>query len=236
VSVPKLAKAPTLDGTVDPAEWAGAGMAPRLNGFEREDRLMDETQRFYWGYTDDALWLAWQIQRPKDAVAPKAVITQPDKSFWRTDDAIEFMLNPRAHSKLRKSGRDFYMVWNAIGTKYDRRENFESEVTDGIRWNGAWETKSRTVPDFGWEGEVRFPLAMLEGHEKPGPGVYWIYQLCENRATPEPLVATAGYQSVGSRRAITRRCSSRDQTVCWRACWTAARWPRRARAARCSRS
>jgi len=55
VSVPLLKQAPTLDGTVDPAEWAGAGMMPRMVGFEREDRLMDEHEKFYFAYTDDAL-------------------------------------------------------------------------------------------------------------------------------------------------------------------------------------
>ncbi len=206
VSVPRLAQAPTLDGTVDPTEWAGAGMAPRMVGFEGEDRLLDEKQKFYFAYTDDppspndglrrtgALWVAWQIQRPKDAIAPKAIITEPDKSFWHTDDALEFMINCRPHSKHRKIGRDFYMIWNALGTKYDRREGFESETAEGIRWNGDWKAVSRTVPDFGWEGEARFPLATLEDAEKPGPGVSWIFQLAENRATPEPLVATAGYQ------------------------------------------
>src|SRR5436190_23950221 len=64
VSVPRLAKAPTLDGTVDPAEWAGAAMMPRMVTFESDDHLTDEVGKFYIGYTDDALWLAWQIQRP----------------------------------------------------------------------------------------------------------------------------------------------------------------------------
>lgn len=194
VSVPKLPKAPTLDGVVDPAEWAGAGMGPRMVLFEREDRMMAETEKFYYGYTDDALWVAWQIQRPKEAIAPKAVITQPDKNFWHADDALEFMLNCRPHSKDRKEGRDFYMIWNALGTKYDRRDMYPGEVNEGLRWTGDWKAVSRTVPDFGWEGEARFPLAMLEGAEKPGPGVRWQFQLAENRATPEPLVALAGYQ------------------------------------------
>jgi len=194
VSVPPLAAAPTLDGTVDPAEWVSAGMMPRLIEYDREDRLMDDTTKFYIGYTKDALWLAWQIQRPKDAVAPKATITQPDRSFYRTDDAIEFMLNCRPHSKDRKNGRDFYMVWNALGTKYDRREAFDKEVTDFLRWNGDWQAVSRTVPEFGWEGEARFPLAMLEGAEPPGAGVRWRFQLCENRSTPEPFTALAGFQ------------------------------------------
>src|SRR5262245_25858769 len=56
VSGPKLAKAPTIDGTVNADEWAGAGMAPRLYHIE-EDRLMDLESKFYIGYTDEAVYL-----------------------------------------------------------------------------------------------------------------------------------------------------------------------------------
>ena len=193
VSVPPLAQAPKLDGTVDPAEWAGAGMMPRLVFYDGEDRVTDEAGKFYLGYTEDALWLAWQIQRPKHAIAPQANITQPDRTFATMDDALELILNCRPDSKDRAVGRDFYLIWNVRGTKYDRREALGA-VTPEMKWTGDWKAVSRTVPEFGWEGEARFPLAMLEGVEKPGAGVRWRFQLVENRATPANYVATAGYQ------------------------------------------
>jgi len=193
VSVPKLAQAPTLDGTVDPAEWAGAGMMPRMVTFESDDHLTDEVGKFYIGYTDDALWLAWQIQRPKDALAPKAVITQPDRSFWHTDDAIELMINCTPEGREKMNNRDYYMIWNAIGTKYDRRD---PRLAPGpaLAWTGDWKAMSRTVPDFGWEGEVRVPLDILAGAEKPAGGVRWRFQLCQNLATPDAKVLLSGFQ------------------------------------------
>ncbi len=194
VSVPKLAQAPTLDGTIHPDEWAGAGLAPRLVVFEREERLTDEKGKFYFGYTDDALWVAWQIQRPKDALAPKAIITKPDASFFRTNDSIEFMLNCTPAGKDRPRGRDFYLCWNALGTKYDRREALTAQQSADMQWTGDWQAVSRKDSDLGWEGEARIPLAILEGAEKPAAGGRWRFQLCENRSTPEPLVALAGYQ------------------------------------------
>ncbi|MBI2194906.1 MAG: hypothetical protein HYU36_23245 [Planctomycetes bacterium] len=207
VSVPQMPKAPTLDGTVDPAEWADAGMAPRLVLFERDDRLTDGRSHFYFGITDGpgaaggtgtaseiTLWFAWRIQRPKEAIAPKAIITQPDQSFWRTDDAIELMLNCTTAGRSRRAGRDYYLIWNARGTKYDRRELITAQQSADMQWTGDWQAVSRTVADFGWEGEARLPLAMLEGAERPGPGVHWRFQLAENRATPEPMVALAGFQ------------------------------------------
>jgi hypothetical protein len=194
VSVPLLKQAPTLDGTVNADEWAGAGMAPRLVIFEREERLTDSQGKFYFGYTDDALWVAWQIQRPKDALAPKAIITSPDTSFWRTDDAIEFMLNCTPAGKDRPRGRDFYICWNAIGTKYDRREALTAQQSADMNWTGDWKAVSRTDSPIGWEGEARIPFAILEGAEKPAAGGRWRFQFCENRSTPEPFVALAGFQ------------------------------------------
>ena len=194
VSVPVLKQAPTLDGTINAEEWAGAGMAPRLVIFEREERLTDFQGKYYYGYTDDALWVAWQIQRPKVALAPKAIVTKPDTSFWRTDDAIEFMLNCTPAGKDRRTGRDFYLCWNAIGTKYDRREALTAQQSADMSWTGDWQAVSRKDSPIGWEGEARIPFSILEGAEKPAAGGRWRFQFCENRSTPEPLVALAGFQ------------------------------------------
>jgi hypothetical protein len=235
VSVPKLAQPPTLDGTVDPSEWAGAGMAPRLVMFDREgdDRLTDERAHFYFGYTDDALWMAWQIERPREALAPKATITQPDRSFWRSDDTIELMLNCTPAGKDRPTGRDYYLIWNALGTKYDRSEALSGATS--MEWTGDWKAVTRPDSELGWEGELRIPLAILEGAETPSAGVRWRFQLAENRATPEPLVSLAGFaMRWGDSRDFPTLLLTGDDGVFARS--IAARWPEPARAASCSNS
>src|SRR4051812_12725988 len=66
VSVPKMKSAPVIDGKVDAGEWEGAGMSPRLITArdDGDDRLTQLESRFYFGYTDDSVYLAFQIQRP----------------------------------------------------------------------------------------------------------------------------------------------------------------------------
>jgi hypothetical protein len=194
VPVPKLAQAPTIDGKVDSAEWAGAGISPRSVPYEGDDLLMASQHRYFFGYTDDAFYMAWQIQRPKGAIEPKATIQTPDTPFWRTDDAIEFYLLVGPDKENKRSGWDYHVQWNAAGARYDRRVIPGAKDSVDVKWNGPWKTVSRTVPDFGWEGETYIPLAMLEGADKPGPGAYWLTKLCENRATPEPIVALMGFQ------------------------------------------
>ncbi len=194
VSVPKMATAPVIDGIIGMDEWQGASMTPRMVQYDRDDRLTDGVSRFYFGYTDDALYVAWQIQRPKEAVRPKAVVVEPDTRFYRTDDAIEFSLNNRTASKNRTRSRDFYMIWNAIGTKFDRYRPVGFEHSPDMSWTGDWKTVSHHESELGWEGEGVFPLAMFAGADKPELGQHWFFQIGENRATPQPRVTLLGYQ------------------------------------------
>src|SRR5436190_2145953 len=164
VSGPKLAKAPTMDGTVNADEWAGAGMAPRLYHIE-EDRLLDLESKFYFGYTDEAFYLAFQIQRPEGAIEPRAGVVNRDTSFWRQDDAIQLWLNSLPGPRPIPQLRDFYLMWNARGTHYDRRDK------DGnLKFNPDWQSVCRTVPGYGWEGEVRLPFKEFAPMTEPKTG------------------------------------------------------------------
>ncbi|MBI4027427.1 MAG: hypothetical protein HY360_20750 [Verrucomicrobia bacterium] len=187
VSGPKLKAAPTIDGTVNAEEWAGAGMAPRLYHIE-EDRLMDLESKFYFGYTDEAFYLAFQIQRPEDAIEPRAGIVDRDKSFWRQDDGIEFWLNSLPGPRPAPTLRDFYLMWNARGAHYDRRDK------DGnLKFNPDWQSVCRTVPGYGWEGEVRLPFKEFEPTQVPKAGDEWRYDLMDNQSTPLPQIGMSGW-------------------------------------------
>ncbi len=187
VSGPKLKAAPTMDGVVNGNEWAGAGMAPRLYHTE-DDRLLDLESKFYFGYTDEAFYIAFQIQRPEGAIEPRAGIIERDKSFWRQDDGLEFWLNslpgPRSHPAIR----DFYLMWNARGTHYDRRDK------DGnLKFDPDWQSVCRTVPGYGWEGEVRLPFKEFEPTQVPKTGDEWRYCLMDNQSTPFPHIGMSGW-------------------------------------------
>ena len=187
VSGPKLAKAPTIDGTVNADEWAGAGMAPRLYHLE-EDRLMDLESKFYFGYTDEAFYLAFQIQRPEGAIEPRAGIVDRDKSFWRQDDGIELWLNSLPGPRPNPAMRDFYLMWNARGTHYDRRDK------DGnLKFDPDWQSVCRTVPGYGWEGEVRLPFKEFAPMQAPKAGDEWRYALMDNQSTPFPQIGMSGW-------------------------------------------
>ena len=193
VSIPKLKKAPVIDGVVDPDEWKDAGMSPRLvvqRDEGDEDRLTDEEGKFWFGCTDDSFYLAFRMQRPASAVVPMATTTKRDAGMWKTNDYLELHLDsiPKIGRPLAHY-RDYYFCWNLLGTKYDR---VQYPVTS-LGWDPEWDVKCRILPGYGWEGEVRWPLKIFEHTPAPKPGDVWRFNLFSNEATPVPRTCFSAF-------------------------------------------
>ena len=204
VSVPKLKKAPVIDGTVGAEEWKDAAMAPRfvlMDEGDGNDRLTMEEKKVYWGYTDDSLYLAIQIQRP-DGLPPAASLTKRDSGFWHTDDAIEFHLNniPSRNDRPVYWCRDYYFCWNAICTQFDRLGYLDGRATADKDWNPEWDLKCRVVPGYGWECEARWPFKIFANNNVPVPksGDTWYCDLVENTATPSAYLAATAFSMAWS--------------------------------------
>ncbi len=201
VSVPKLKVAPKIDGKVDPEEWKDAAMAPRfvvLDDGNGNDRLTLEQKKIYWGYTDDAFYMAFQIQRP-DGLPPAASLTQRDASFWHVDDDIEFHLNniPSRNDRPVAWCRDYYFCWNALGTQFDRLGYINGRATGDKTWNPDWQISCRVVPGYGWEGEARWPFSIFASNNVPVPksGDIWYCDVVENTATPSAYLAATAFST-----------------------------------------
>ncbi len=191
IAVPTLKTAPKIDGTVDAAEWKDAGMAPRLVVID-DDHLTDLEARYYYGITDDALYVAFQIQRPEGSAEPRAAIVDRDRSMWRNDDAVELWLSCLPTNKpIKQRSREFYFMWNARGTQFDRMD----VPTPNAKWNPDWQCVSRTVPGYGWEGEVRIPLKQMPGVVAPQAGDEWLASFMDNQSTPFPRVAISAWSA-----------------------------------------
>jgi hypothetical protein len=197
VSVPKLKKAPVIDGAVDDGEWKEAGMAPRqilIRETEGDDRLTDEEKHLWWGWTDDALYLAFRLQMPH-GMPPAASVTTPDRSFWQKDDGIEVhFCNIPGRSRGTAYTKDYLFCWNLLGTKYDRVEH----PVNNLGWNPEWEVKCRYVPGYGWEGEARWPFKIFEFTPAPKPGDLWTYNFIENSVTPRSHLTFSAFSTMWS--------------------------------------
>lgn len=157
LTIPRLKKAPKIDGKFSPDEWSGA--IP-LSGFTQGNALIPPLgDQFAWvGYDDQALYIAFQA---KEKEAPKAAKRSRDKGIWN-DDSIEILL---ASGDAKK--RAHFMV-NAAGSIYDA--NYEKEGAGS--WNPEWHRATQQSSD-GWQVEVAIPWKILSWRVQPG-GIFRI--------------------------------------------------------------
>ena len=70
IAVPKIAVAPKIDGLVEKREWYGASMLPRLIRAGK-GTTSEECVRLYLCHDTNAVYIAFQIDRPDNALAPQ---------------------------------------------------------------------------------------------------------------------------------------------------------------------
>src|SRR5262245_36472217 len=81
IAIPKVEKAPTVDGTIDAAEWANASLFPPLVSMEpiRTPGLPPKERTWVWmAYTDDSLYVAWRQDLPPEELPVAAKATTRD--------------------------------------------------------------------------------------------------------------------------------------------------------------
>src|SRR5687767_11067955 len=69
--IPQIKTAPTIDGAVGKREWYGAALLPRLISTE-EGGIAEQRSRVFVAYDAQTLYVAFQFDRPVNAVAPEA--------------------------------------------------------------------------------------------------------------------------------------------------------------------
>jgi Glycoside hydrolase 123, N-terminal domain len=183
MALPKLSTAPTIDGTVNRAEWlTAAQLGPLKCG---RPGVADNLRRdVFIGYDDTNLYIAFQLYRPASALTPRV----PGKT-GRVDstgggDFIEVMISPKLN--FDKS----FSFWLFANSAYG-----EATLSRGKdrNWNTDWQQKAR-VTKFGWEGEIAIPFAALGADGPPAKGETWGFDIIDNRKTPFKLLAHWSYR------------------------------------------
>lgn len=165
---------PVIDGEVSLKEYFGANRYSGLiNSVQQPGTALRETVTWYAGYTDEAFFLAFQVQRPKGAPPPSAKTGGEGKFYPQqvfSDDCLEAMFD---------IGREaFVLALNAKGdhSAYRIRPNDRYKYSPSIRY------RARVTAD-GWEGELRLGFADF-GLKTPAPGDNWRFDLILNEKTP----------------------------------------------------
>ncbi|MCM8768778.1 MAG: hypothetical protein NC911_03735, partial [Candidatus Omnitrophica bacterium] len=169
VVVPRMAKAPVIDGQVEKNEWLSAAQLAPLITLEK-GLATRENNFLFVGYDENNFYLAFQFYRPPYALSPSSG-TDP-MGVWR-DDCLEFFLRPEFGARW-----EYSFVGNSAGIFEEGRRQ---GVTDK-KWKCDWQYKARQTA-WGWEGELAIPFASL-GLSTPKLGDVWEMAPVNNQKTP----------------------------------------------------
>jgi hypothetical protein len=179
----RLARPPTVDGTIADGEYPGAGLAGAFLEPKGRRKPPYDTQ-FQVAYDDKALYLAVTAFE-KDPRGIRRTPRQRDDRKIQSDDCIEVILDA-AHD--RKAYRHF--VVNLDGAQLDALGG------DSKNWHAAWEAPVKTYEDR-YVVEMAIPYEAL-GAPPPKPGDTWRMNICRHRTAPDPWSPESNSQWVPS--------------------------------------
>ena len=153
ITIPRLAAAPAIDGTLDAAEWQ---QAAKLDAFWIPGTKTPATPATQaWLGTDGfTLYAAFRCANVP-GTALKTVATKRDGAVW-DDDSIELFLWPD-----EAKPRFVQFIVNAAGVCFDSDNTFDlaSKSQTDFGWNPVYQAKTGAA-DGAWTLEMAIPLAV----------------------------------------------------------------------------
>jgi len=151
-TISRVENRPTIDGSIDPGEWAQARAIDNLHQAQPVE-FAEPSQKTVWyiAYDSDALY-----------VAAYAYDTEPDKIVAQSlrqggsidnDDSLSIMIDAFNN---KRSGYKFSM--NPNGVRQDAI--YTSPTRDSDDWEGIWRGATKIVAD-GWTMEMAIPFKTL---------------------------------------------------------------------------
>jgi hypothetical protein len=165
VAVPRLATAPTIDGSIDEHVWAQAATVNTFRDTRTAELLEPPTQAWV-GCDDTALYIAFRCHEPMmDRIV--AQHTGRDANEIWLDDGVEVFVDPSGERT-----RYAHFIVNAGGAMLD-------EIREDTSWNSSAKAAVTRQKDH-WQAELAIPWADLESAGlKRGPVM--ALNLCRNR-------------------------------------------------------
>ncbi len=172
-TVPRLTKAPVIDGRLDPQEWNSAF------SFSGAGNPVDPRRtQIYLGWTADGLYIAARSETPpggKLKVLRGAVVA---------DDSLEFWFDPPKNSRIFEQAKfgEFQLLVNSIGTLFQKHHNpgYGLPVAD---WKSEAKVVNKVENEL-WTFEMVIP-AQAFGLDKITPADWKILFVRNFRTKPE---------------------------------------------------
>jgi len=147
----RLAKPPTIDGKVDPAEWKDATAINNFIDPYTSAPVADQTECWI-GFDDKAIYLAFVCHDSKpDGIVGREI--KPGAEF-DGEDTVTFRINP--FGTRGWDGRSTFRV-NVLNTE---NEDIAGGRAAKREWRGDWQSATKRTPD-GWCAEFRIPWGVL---------------------------------------------------------------------------
>lgn len=175
IDIPRLSRAPKLDGVVDDAVWQE--VAPITDFYQNISQMRAFTikgeSRAYVGHRDGVLYIGIRGYEPSTHDLTAAAQDRDDLAYQ--DDCVEVFFDANLDSRTYHQ----YVI-NSIGTIMDQYNNGESRGGD-LGWNGALESAQYLGEDF-WSIELAIPLGQF-GVPAPSTGDVWGANIARIRIT-----------------------------------------------------
>ncbi|HXH59814.1 MAG TPA: DUF5916 domain-containing protein [Fimbriimonadaceae bacterium] len=145
-----MVKPPTIDGTINPDEWAGAATSSRSLVVISSDQPSGDKGQYWVGYDDKYVYIAARI-----ILADPAHVRADeyrDNVNLDGDDTVTFYLDPFGNSKNFSN-----FTFNSAGGTQMRIAGGRAAKRE---WSGAFEARGRRTAT-GWEGEARIEWAII---------------------------------------------------------------------------
>ncbi len=168
-AAPLMPAAPTLDGRIDPAEWAGA---IRLDGLMGEQTLERRAARVWVGATKTHLYVAIWSQLPAEGSILADVKRDSENLVF--DDAVEVWIDPTPGAER---GKRYQMLANSIGNRWFKAHSYGG-VPDDPAWRCDWQV-ANGLHDGAWHCEVAIPIASVSPDRADSTGA-WAINVCRD--------------------------------------------------------
>ena len=175
IDVPRLTRAPAIDGKLDDEPWQG--VQPITDFYQNVAQMraftIEGESRAYVGHRDGILYIGIRGYEPSTHDLTAAAQDRDDLAYQ--DDCVEVFFDANL------DGRTYHQfVINNIGTIMDQYNDGESRGGD-LGWNGELESAQHLGDDF-WSIELAIPLNQF-GIPAPGAGDVWGANIARIRIT-----------------------------------------------------
>ncbi|MFQ6047897.1 MAG: carbohydrate-binding family 9-like protein, partial [Phycisphaerae bacterium] len=167
------AKAPVIDGQIDPDEWGHVALSGFYDEYSRTP-VPESAQTSVWlRYDESNLYIAAKLMEPHVGNLT-AYVRQRDGDVWN-DDCFEVFLDPRD----RHDAAEYYhLLVNPAGVVCDLRG--AAEVGQGLAWDcSGLRVKASRARQY-WAVEMAIPFKSL-GVSGPLAGQHWAANFCRER-------------------------------------------------------